>query len=304
MSNSHRPVILTCAVTGATDLNPKYPHELEYPVTPKQIAAASVEATNAGASVCHIHVRDPKTGKGSYDPALYREVVDRIRDSGVDVVINLSSGGGCKYFPAEADETNSTPAAKSTMWTIDRRTQHLADSRPDISSLNVTCGLQGTGTGEHVYLNTTPSLRAMGDRFRKLGVKAEIECYNPGDLLLAQALVKEGLVDGEPLYQFALGIKWGAPDTLESMQYMRSLLPKEATWAGFGVGRNQMPMLASAVLLGGHGRVGLEDNHYLDRGCFATNPLLVERGVQIVEGLGGRVATPVQAREILGLRKN
>jgi uncharacterized protein (DUF849 family) len=298
LATHKRPVILTCAVTGNAPVHPRYPYT--YPVTPAQICDAVAEAASAGASVAHIHVRDPQTGHGSRDPRLFKEVVDRIRQRGTDIVINLTAGMGALLLPDPDDESKALP--DSDVVGADERTVHLADCLPDIASLDVTTGNQVEAGFEYVYLNTPRTLRAMAKRFRELGVKPELEAFQAGDVLFANQLVAEGLIEGPPLYQFVLGVKWAAPADPASMTYMKSLLPKEAIWAGFGIGRQQMPMLAQAVLLGGNVRVGLEDNLYLDRGVFATNGQLVERGVRLIQDLGEAVATPSQARSMLGLR--
>jgi|KBSSwiStaDraftv2_1062776.scaffolds.fasta_scaffold08104_7 uncharacterized protein (DUF849 family) len=293
-----RKVILTCAVTGNAPLNPKYPYV--YPVTPAQICDAVIEAACAGASIAHIHVRDPKTGHGSRDVALFREVVDRVRSSGVDIVINLTAGMGALLLPDPADESRALPG--SDVIDAEERVAHLRDCLPDIASLDVTTGNQVEGSFEFVYLNTTRTLRRMAKRFKELGVKPELEAFQAGDVLFANQLVAEGLVDAPALYQLVLGVKWAAPADPASMMYMKSLVPPDAAWASFGIGRQQMPMVAQAVLLGGHVRVGLEDNLYLRRGVFATNGQLVERAATLIECLGESVATPDEARQMLGLR--
>jgi uncharacterized protein (DUF849 family) len=295
---SQRKVILTCAVTGNAPFNPKHP---AMPVTPGQIAEACMEAASAGASVVHIHVRDPKTGAGSRDPALFKEVVDRIRSAKLDIVINLTCGLGAIFFPDPEDESRGLP--ESDVVSVAERVRHLEQCLPEIASLDITTGNQVEGSLEFVYLNTTRTLRAMARRFQELRVKPELEVFGPGDVLFGNALVEEGLVDAPPLYQMVLGVKWGAPATTETMIYLRDLLPQGALWASFGIGRDQMPMLAQAVLLGGNVRVGLEDNLYLKRGVFATNGQLVERAATIIDHLGMSVATPAEARQMLQLAR-
>jgi uncharacterized protein (DUF849 family) len=295
-----RKVILTCAVTGAAPLNPRYPKELRYPITPEQICQTSVEAAKAGASAVHVHVRDPATGAGSRDPMLFRETADRIRQSGQDMVMNLTCGGGAIFLPDPEDESRGLP--ESDVASVADRVRHIQDCLPEICSLDVTTANQVDGDLDYVYLNTTRTLRAMAKAFKSLGVKPELETFQAGDVMFANQMVEEGLIDGQPLYQFVLGVKWGAPATPETMLYMRSLLPANALWTAFGISRMQMPMAAQAVLLGGNVRVGLEDNLYMDRGVFATNAQLVERAVTIIEAVGCEVATPSEAREILGLR--
>lgn len=295
-----RKVILTCAVSGSAPLNARYPDELRYPVTPERIAESAYESAKAGASVVHIHVRDPKSGDTSREPQLFRETVDRLRQKDTDVVINLTCGGGAFFLPDPEDEGRALPG--SDIGTVENRVRHIRDCLPEICTLDVTTANQVEGGVEHVYLNTTRTLRGMAKVFQSLGVKPELETFQAGDVLFANQLVEEGLIDGTPLYQFVLGVKWGAPATPETMMYMRNLLPKGVNWTGFGIAKDQMPMVAQAVLLDGHVRVGLEDNLYLDRGVFATNPQLVERAVSIIENLGCSVATPEEAREILGLK--
>ncbi len=293
-----RKVILTCAVTGNAPFNPKHPC---FPVTPAEIAESAIEAANAGASIVHLHVRDPETAEGSRDPALFMETVSRIRDSGVDIVINLTAGMGAFFLPDPEDEGRALP--ESDVVGVEERIEHLVDCLPEIASLDVTTGNQLEGTMEFVYLNTTRTLRAMAKRFQELGVKPELEAFQSGDVLFANQLLKEGLVDGTPMYQFVLGVLWGAPATPETMIYLRSLLPENVQWAALGLGRMQFPIAAQSVLLGGNVRVGLEDNLYLDKGVFASNGQLVERARSIIENVGEAVATPAETREMLSLKK-
>jgi uncharacterized protein (DUF849 family) len=293
-----RKVILTCAVTGNAPVHPKYPHS--YPITPEQICAAVLEAAKSGASVAHIHVRNPKTGHGSSDSALFREVVDRIRSTGTDIVINLTAGHGALLLPDPLDESRALPG--SDIQSAEERVRHLVECLPEMASLDVTTGNQVEAGIDFVYMNTPRTLRQMAARYKQLGVKPELEAFQMGDVLLANEMVVEGLVEDPPLYQFVLGVKWAAPATPETMLYMRSLLPAGAIWASFGIGRAQMPMVAQAVLLGGNVRVGLEDNLYLERGVFATNGQLVERARRIIHDLGEEVATPQEARELLRLK--
>ena len=271
------------------------------PVTPTQIADACVEAAKAGAAIVHIHVRDPRTGEGSRDPNLFKEVVDRVRSSQTDVVINLTCGLGAFLLPDPEDESRALP--ESDVIPTRERVKHLEWCLPEIASLDITTGNQTEGTKEFVYLNTTRTLREMAIRFRELGIKPELEVFGPGDILFGNQMLSEGLLTAPPLYQLVLGVLWGAPATTETMIYLKSLLPKGSPWAGFGIGRAQMPMVAQAALLGGNVRVGLEDNLYLSRGVFATNGQLVERAATIVSHLGLSVATPDEARSILDLPK-
>ena len=292
-----RKVLLTCAVTGNAPFNPKHP---DFPVTPEQIAASAVEAAKAGATIVHLHVRDAETGAGSRDVQLFRETVSRLREYDTDVVINLTCGLGAFFLPDPEDESRALP--ESDVIGVEERIAHLADCLPEIASLDVTTGNQVEGTMEFVYLNTTRTLRAMAKRFQELGVKPELEAFQAGDVLFANKLVEEGLVDGTPLYQFVLGVQWGSPSDPETMIYLRNLLPDNVQWAALGLGRMQFPTAAQSVLLGGNVRVGLEDNLYLDKGVFASNGQLVERAVRIIEDLGCDVATPNDACEMLRLK--
>jgi uncharacterized protein (DUF849 family) len=291
-----RKVIITCAVSGNAPFNPSHP---AFPVTPPQIAAACIEAAKAGAAVVHIHVRDPQTTAGVRDTKLFKEVVDRLRDSGTDVVINLTAGSGGYFLPDPANEGRALP--DSDIASVDERMEHLEVCRPDLASLDITTGNQVEGPVEFVYLNTTRTLRAMAKRFQSLNIVPELEVFSAGDIEFGKSLIREGVITGTPLFQFVLGIKWGAPAESRTMLYMRDLLPSPVNWAALGTARLQMPVVAQSIVLGGNVRVGLEDNLYLSRGVFATNGQLVERAKQIIENLGYELATPSEARLILGV---
>ena len=285
-------VVLTCAVTGGHDNIGKHPN---FPISPQQISEACLEARAAGAAVVHIHVRDPKTGQHVGNPEYFREVVERIRDSGSDVLINLTSGYGGGYVPGEGDPATGGPG--TTLIPPEVRMRHILELRPDICTLDV-----GTlNFGERVFMNTPGHLRIMARLAQEAGVKPEIECFEPGHIMFARQLIAEGLIDAPPLFQFCLGIPWGSPATAEIMTVMRNLLPEDARWAGFGISRHEFPMVAQAITQGGHVRVGLEDNLYLDRGVFASNGQLVERAVAIARGLGAEMVEPARAAELLDL---
>jgi uncharacterized protein (DUF849 family) len=245
-------------------------------------------------------VRNPKTSEGSRDPALFKEVVDRVRSTGVNIVLNLTCGLGALFLPDPNDESRGLP--ESDMIPASERVKHLEQCLPEIASLDITTGNQVEGKMEFVYLNTPRTLRAMAKRFQELNVKPELEVFSAGDILFGNSLVKDGLIDGPPLYQMVLGVLWAAPASTETMLYHRNLLPPGALWAAFGIARDQMPMVAQSALLGGHVRVGLEDNLYLSRGVFATNGQLVERARSIIENMGMSVATPDEARAMLALK--
>jgi len=289
-------VIVTCAVVGENQYNHAHPN---FPITPQQIADAALEAEQAGASCVHLHVRNPETGEGSRDPELFLEMATRVRDNGVKAVMNITCGGGAFYCPDPENESRAAPC--SDIASAEERVRHIEKCLPEVCSLDVCTQNQIDGDKEYVYLNTPYTLRRMAKRFQELGVKPEIEVFSPGDILLANKMLEEGLFDAPPMYQIVMGTRWGLPATPETLIYMRNLLPQGANWAAFGIARMQMPMVAQAVLLGGNVRVGLEDNLYLSRGVFASNGELVERACTIIQCLGYEVATPDEARQILGL---
>ena len=288
-------VIITCALTGAGDTVDKHP---AIPVTPTQIAAAAVEAAKAGATVVHCHVRDPDTGKGSRDPALYREVMARIRDSGVDIIVNLTAGMGGDLEIGAGETPLAFGPATDLVGPL-ARLVHVEELLPDICTLD--CGTLNFGDGDTIYVSTPAALRAGAQRITELGVKAELEIFDTGHLWFANQMIKEGLLH-DPLFQLCLGIPWGAPADTTTMKAMVDNLPAGATWAGFGIGRMQMPMAAQAVLLGGHVRVGLEDNLWLDKGVPASNGSLVERVIKLIECMGARPMSPAAGRVKMGLK--
>lgn len=289
----NREVIVSCAVTGAGDTKGKNPN---VPVTPEEIAQAAIEAAKAGTAVAHIHVRDPETGKGTNDPALFREVVERIREAETDVIINLTAGGGGDFIPN--DQNPSVGAPGTDVQSPEDRHAHVGELLPEICTLD--CG--SYNFADFVYLNPEDWVRRQAQLIKQSGVKPEIECFDLGHVRLARALYEEGLFEDPPFFQLCLGIPWGAEADTETMLAMRDKLPAGAEFAGFGVGRMQLPMAAQSVLLGGHARVGLEDNLYLDKGVLATNGALVERAVSTIENLGARALSPAEARQRLALK--
>jgi uncharacterized protein (DUF849 family) len=291
----NREVIITCALTGAGDTVGRSPH---VPVTPAQIAADAVEAANAGAAVVHIHVRNIETGDPSRDVALYREVVQRVRDSGVDVVINLTAGMGGDLVIDQEDPLK--PVDGTDLVNAMDRLPHVEELLPDICTLD--CGSLNFGEGSQLYISTPDMLRTGAKRIQELGVKPELEIFDSGHLWFATKMIAEGIIDPPPLFQLCMGIPYGAPADIGLLQAMVNMLPDGAQWASFAIGRDQMPWVAQSVLLGGHVRVGLEDNLYLGKGVKARNAQLVERAVGIVEGLGAVIAGPERARELLKLK--
>ncbi len=292
----NRDVIITCAVTGAGDTVAKHDG---VPVTPESVAEAAISAAKAGAAIAHIHVRDPETGQGSRDVALFSRAVELVRASDTDVIINLTAGMGGAWFPSDEDPAMPGPGTDNVG--PEERLAHVEALQPEICSLD--CGTMNFGDNE-IYISTPQFLRREAELIQGWGVKPEMEVFDLGHIRFANQMIDEGLVDNPPLFQICLGIPWGAAADADSMLAMRNALPSGANWAGFGIGRMEMPMVAQAILLGGNVRVGLEDNLYLERGVLASNAQLVERAVEIIERLGARVVEPDEAREQLGLRKH
>ena len=290
-------VVITCAVTGAGDTVGKHP---DIPVTPEQIAASAIDAAKSGAAIVHCHVRDPATGKGCRDVALYREVVARIRDSEVDVVINLTAGMGGDLFIGPDEAPTEFGQDTDLVGALDRL-PHVDELLPEICSLD--CGSLNFGDGSLVYVSTPDMLRRGAKRIRELGVKPELEIFDTGHLSFALQMLSEGLLDDPPLFQLCYGIPWGAPADVGVLKACVDMLPPGSNWTAFAISRNQMAFAAQAVLLGGHVRVGLEDNLYLSRGVFASNAQLVERARNIAESLGARVLSPDETRDKFGLVK-
>jgi uncharacterized protein (DUF849 family) len=287
--------IITCAVTGNITRPDQHPN---LPITPEQIANAAIEAARAGAAIAHIHVRDPETGAPSMAIDHYREAVERVRASGIDLIVNLTTGPGGRYIPS--DEDPRIAAQGSTLVRPELRVEHVVALRPEICSLDLNTMWFGTGA----VINTPRNVTIMAHTIREAGVMPEIEVFDSGDIHLAHQLLADGVLPRPPLFQVVLGIRYGFPATPETLMFARSLLPQDAIWAAMGTGRMEFPIVAQAVLLGGHVRVGLEDNLYLDKGVLApSNAALVERAAQIVRLLGREVASPAEARQILGLRR-
>ena len=286
-------VFITCAVTGAGDTAGRHP---DLPVTPAQIADAAIEAAKAGAAIAHVHVRDPETGQGARAPDLFRETVARIRDSDTDVVLNLTTGmGGDFYWNPEAPY-RAGPG--SDLADAAERVQHVLELKPEICSFDIAT----MNFFDSAFICTPELLMEMGELIKGSGTKPELECFDLGQVRLANHLIEQGVVDSPPLFQICLGVPWGAPADTESMLAMRNLLPADAIWSGFGISRLQMPMVAQAAILGGNARVGLEDNLYLDRGQLASNGQLVGRAVEILQRMGAHVVGPAEVRQMLDLR--
>ncbi|MBM16509.1 MAG: 3-keto-5-aminohexanoate cleavage protein [Acidimicrobiales bacterium] len=291
----NRSVIVTCAVTGSGDSTGRSP---EVPVTPAEVAASALSAAAAGAAIVHCHVRDLETGKGARTVALYEEVVERIRAENTEVIVNLTAGMGGDLNVGPDDDPMNWQAGTDLVGGLERLA-HVEAIRPDICSMD--CGSLNFGDDNEVYVSTPAMLRIMADKVRELGVRPELEIFDTGNLWFAETLIAEGLVDAPYWLQLCLSIPYGTPMDVGILQAMVHRLPPEAEFTSFGLGAMQMPMVAQSVMLGGHVRVGLEDNLYLERGVLATNAQLVERAVRIVELMGAAVQSPAEARKTLGL---
>jgi uncharacterized protein (DUF849 family) len=295
----NREVFITCAVTGSGDTVGR---SAKVPVTPAQIAAAAIEAARAGAAIAHCHVRDPETGRPSRDPALFREVVERIRDADADVVINLTAGMGGDLTLGPPEAPLPPDPERTDMAGAAARLAHIRALRPELCTLD--CGTMNFGEGDYIMTNTPAMLRAMAREMQALGVRPEIEVFDTGHLAFARQLVKEGLVDQPVLVQLCMGVPWGAPDDLNTLMAMVNNLPADWIFSAFAIGRSQLPYVAAAALAGGNIRVGLEDNIWLEKGVLASNGDLVERAVTILSAMNVRVLGPDEVRARLKLVKH
>jgi uncharacterized protein (DUF849 family) len=289
----HPKVIITCAITGNLTRPDQSPH---LPITPQQIAESALEAAEAGAAVAHIHVRDPETGRPSMSIDLYRDVMDRIRARNKGLIINLTTGPGGRFVPSEEDPKVAGPG--TTLLPPEKRVEHVEILRPEICTLD----LNTMNSGGQVVINTPTNVRKMAARMRAAGVMPELELFDSGDIHLARDLIADGTLQGPPLCTLVLGVKYGFDPSPETMLYARNLLPQGSIWAAFGIGRTEFPMVAQAWLLGGHVRVGLEDNLYMSKGVLAkSNAELVTHAAGILKSLGAAIASPAEARAMLGL---
>ena len=290
-------IFITCAITGSGSTQDR---SSNVPRSPKQIADSAIAAAKEGAAIVHCHVRDPETGVPSRDPALYRELTERIRDSKTDVVLNLTSGmGGDMFFgPPSAP----LPLQNDTdMGSAESRMEPIADCLPEICTLD--CGTMNFGEGDYVMTNTPDMLRAMGRMMTELGIKPEIEAFDTGHLWFAKQLVEEGIIEGPALVQLCMGIPWGAPNDLNTYMAMVNNIPSDWHWSSFSISRDQMPYVAASVLAGGNVRVGLEDNIWLEKDVLATNESLVHKATTIIEAMGSTIMNPEEVRNLLGLTK-
>ncbi|HNP35528.1 MAG TPA: 3-keto-5-aminohexanoate cleavage protein [Woeseiaceae bacterium] len=290
-------IFITCAVTGAGDAHKIHPN---LPITPRQIADACIEAAAAGAAIVHVHVRDRETGTGlgpaGSDLDAFSEVVDIVRSSSVDVILNLTTGIGGDYLPSASNPNIAHP--NSHYLTPEQRVRHVVALRPEICSMDM-----GTmNMGSDPIINLPSHISTMSRLVAAAGVIPELEVFDLGHLRLANKLISDQVIGSPPLFQFCLGIDWGAPADVETLLRFKAAVPKDAIWSAFGIRQRQRTMVAQSILLGGNVRVGLEDNLYLRKGEFATNGQLVEIAVKIAEALNVPVLTPKQTRRRLGLR--
>ncbi|SCK14547.1 Uncharacterized conserved protein, DUF849 family [Variovorax sp. HW608] len=288
-------IVLTCALTGAGPISENPAH----PVTPREIAESGLAAAEAGAAILHVHMRDPKTREYSGEWAFYEEAVGLIREKNSDVILNITTGLGAAFYPV--DPLCPSEAGPGTgIWTPEQRVEHVLKLKPEICTLDlVTAHIFGGFVISH-----EKALARMAELVRAAGVVPEIELFDTGDAVLAKHLIAKGSLDGPGIYSFVMGLNFAMHADPETMTYVRNLLPAGAHWQGFGIGRNQFPMAAQSVLLGGHVRVGMEDNVFISRGKFAkSNAELVSKAKRIVEDLGPTLATPAEARQIVGLKK-
>ena len=297
LSANLKPFI-TCAVTGSGGTQDRSPH---VPRSPEQIANSAIDAAKAGAAIVHCHVRDPDTGAPSRDVELYREVAERIRDSETDAVLNFTAGMGGDMVFGDVENPLPLNEAATDMIGATERVAHVADSRPEICTLD--CGTMNFAEADYVMTNTPGMLRAMGQMMTDLGVRPEIEVFETGHLWFAKQLVEEGIIEDPVMIQMCMGIPWGAPDDLNTFMAMVNNTPPDWTFSAFSIGRNEMPYAAAAVLAGGNVRVGLEDNLWLEKGVLATNAQLVEKAATIVTNMGATLMTPAEVREKLKLKK-
>jgi uncharacterized protein (DUF849 family) len=290
---------ITCAVTGSGETAHKSPH---VPVTPEQIATSAIDAAKAGAAVVHIHVREPSTGKGSRKTEYYAEVVERIRDADIDVVINLTAGmggdmvlgGDEQVLPLNPDGTDMAGATE--------RLDHVRTLLPEICTLD--CGTMNFASGgDYIMVNTPGVLRSMARQVQELGVRPELEVFDSGHLVQVKELIRDGLLDDPVMIQLCMGIAYGAPDDPTTFMALVNNLPNDCVFSAFSISRMQIPFAAQSVLAGGNVRVGLEDNLYAGPGQLATNAVLVEKAKTLLDTMGVRTMSAQAVRDQLKLVK-
>jgi 3-keto-5-aminohexanoate cleavage enzyme len=271
-------VIITAAITGSRITRDKTPH---IPIKPEEITQSAIECAQAGAAMVHIHVRDLKTGLGSQDVNLFRRVVEPLREK-TDLILCITTSG----IPGRNLLTEERLAPLVL-------TPELASL--DAGSINL---------GGDVFLNPPSFLDEAAKTMKETGVKPELEVFDMGMIVTCLRMRDEEKLEDPLHFQFVLGTPWGAPATPRSLLYLYEHIPSNATWSVIGIGRAHLPISMMALIMGGHIRVGMEDNIYYESGVLATsNAQLVERIVRIAREYGRDVASPVEARQILGLGK-
>ncbi len=287
-------LIITVAPVGSVTTRDKNPN---LPITPREIAESAIESYHAGAAVCHIHVRDPKTHEPSMKFELYQEVFERIREK-CDMIINLSTGAGARllYNPKAKDNPWDTTGLNSP----EERTEHVLKLKPELCSLDVG----SVNFGGRVFVNVVPLVEKMAALIKEVGTKPELEAFEIGHIHIGNHLIRKGLVENPPIFQFCLGVPWGMEGNTKNMVYMHNTLPNDAIWYAFGIGPQHFTMAASSIIMGGHARVGFEDNIYISKNVLAeSNAQMVRKVVETAHLMDREVASAKEARQILGLTK-
>jgi uncharacterized protein (DUF849 family) len=293
MRKPREKVFITCAVTGNLTTPDQTPH---LPITPEEIADACLGAAEAGAAIVHIHVRDPESGKPSMELGYYRDVVERIRAKNTQLILNITTGPGGRFVPSPDEPRIAAPG--TTLMVPETRVEHIAMLRPEICTID----LNTMNSGKEVVINTPDNVRRMAKVMREAGVKPEVELFDSGDIALMNDLLKDDTLEGSVLCSFVMGVRYGFQPSPETVLYARDMLPPDAEFTAIGIGKAAFTAVAQSYLAGGHIRVGLEDSVYLSRGQLApSNAAMVEKARRIVEDLGGQIATPRDARDIVGL---
>jgi len=290
---AEKRTILTCAVTGNLTKPGQNPN---LPITPEEIASDCLAAADEGAAMVHIHVRHPDDGRPSMEVAHYREVVERIRERNRSLIVNLTTGPGGRYQPGDPDPAVAGP--RTNFLPPLRRVEHVVALRPDVASLD----LNTMSFGPEVVINVPESVRTMAAAMYDAGVTPEAELFDTGDIHLLGDLIAEGAIKTPILCSLVMGVKYGFPATTEALSLARSMLPAGTEWSAVGIGRMAFPMLVQSWLLGGNVRIGMEDTLYIAKGRQTSgNAELVAKARQLVDMLGGELASAEEARERIGL---
>jgi len=275
-----KELIVTAALVGSRPtkkMNPAVPY------SPEEIAASAIECCKAGAAVAHVHVRNPITGENEHNIDYFREVLDRIREA-CDIIVNLTTSAS--YLQGSD---------------VGQRRLQPVFLKPDMCSFD----LGSVNFFDRVFLNPPDWAEEAAKCMKDNDVKPEIEVFDTGHISQAIDLIRKGLIQSPPYFQICMGVKWGIEATAENLLFMKSKLPAGAVWSVLGVGKAQLPMITLAMILGGHVRVGFEDNIYVKQGVLASsNAQMVEGAVDLAERLGRRVVTPKEARVFLGIRNH